>query len=565
MSRPLCLLSLLALASACVAPWPPLELCPESGCSSGEPGTSSSGSSDSPVPTGDVQTVTGASATTDDDPGPTPTTLTTGEPDDAPPVIELFEFEPSMLSEAGPSIATLKVRGNVTNVQISREGQIVASGPPDSLEYTFEVTSAKFNKEPHTFTARAFDGKGGVAEATAEVEVKLPASGAVRCTFQDTLVATQSGINNLVFDDGDVVAIGFRDSGGGPRTTLWRFDPKSCAPRPGWPRTVQEWSASQVVKNAASAGVAVALDENGYLAIAGNLIEGGKTRPYVALLTPEGSLIWETTGELGDQAAGVAKVRWPHERIVMVGSRLTNANPPRYDGLVIGFHEQTSPWVDVLKAPFTANEAHKDIPNDRSEKVLAVLADPDTAEVFVVGEREFRPAENAPDTFQRTFVIRLYPDGGRISTWTSSGDFLPHDSARSLKRCGSALLAGGWTRDKPVGSKPQPLVRWIDAAGTSAGRRSEPLADTQTFGIDCDREGKVVSAGARTLGNQTDVALYAFLDLDEPLVWQAQHDGLDMADDGAAGLACDRWGFCAWGGFETVNGTVRAILRVHAP
>lgn len=564
MSRPLYMLSLLALAPACVAPWPPLEICPEPGCSSGESGTSSSGSSDSPVSTEGVQTVTGASATTDDGPGPAPTTQTTGEPGDAPPVIELFEFEPPMLSEAGPSIATLKVSDNVTNVQISWEGQVVASGPPDSLEYTFEVTSAKFNKEAHTFTARAFDGKGGIAEATAEVEVKLPASGAVRCTFQDTLVATQSGIHNLVFDDGDVVATGFRDSGGGPRLTLWRFDPKSCLPRPGWPRTVQEWSASQGVKNAASAGVAVAIDDNGYLALAGNLIEGGKTRPYVALLTPEGSLIWETTGELGDQAAGVAKVRWPYERIVMVGSRLTNANPPRYDGLVIGFHEQTSPWLDVLKAPFTADEEHKDVPNDLTEKVLAVLTDPDTAEVFVVGERDYQPTVMAP-IFQRTFVVRFYPDGGRISTWTSSGDYLPHDSARSIKRCGSALLAGGWTRDKYPGAKPQPLVRWINAAGTSTGRRGEPLVDMQTFGVDCDREGKVVSAGARILGNQTDVALYAFLDLDEPLVWQAQHDGPDMTDDGAAGLACDAWGFCAWGGFETVNGTVHAILRVLAP
>jgi hypothetical protein len=144
-------------------------------------------------------------------------------------------------------------------------------------------------------------------------------------------------------------------------------------------------------------------------------------------------------------------------------------------------------------------------------------------------------------------------------------DYLPHDSARSLKRCNSALLVGGWTRDDLPGAKPLPLVRWIDPAGTSAGRRVELLIDMQTFGVDCDREGKVVSAGARTLGNQTDVALYAFLDLDEPLVWQAQHDGLDMANDGAAGLACDIWGFCAWGGFETVNGTVRAIVRVHAP
>lgn len=560
-------LALLCHVSACVAPWPPLDGCADSGCSSGEPGTTSAASSPSPDPTGGIHTATGADPTTghDPDPAPDPEITTSGEPDNAGLKIEL-EFKPSELSEAGPSVATVKVSSDIKTVYIYRDGQIVASGPPAELEYTFEVTSAKFNKESHVFTALALDGKGGSVEATAEVWVKVPAHGAPRCTFADTLVATQSRIAGLVFDGEDIVAIGLRDSGGGMRITVWRFDPKTCSPRPGWPRAIEDWTALPGVEKLMSAGTAVTIDENGYIALVGNLIEmGGEVRPYVALLTPAGSLIWETTGHLGDLASGVAKVRWPYERIVMVGSRITSENPLRYDGLVVGFHELTNPWVDVLKAPFTAGEPWEDGPNENSERVLAVVADPETAEVFVVGERDFRPQQQLMDTFQRTFVVRFYPDGGRISAWTSSGDYLPHDSARSLKWCGSDLLAGGWTRDKPVGSKPQPFVRWIDADGTSTARRADPLADTQSFGVDCDREGKIVSAGTRTIGNHTDAALYAFLDANKPLVWQGQHDGLDMGNDGAAALACDAWGFCAWGGFETVNGTTRAIVQVHHP
>src|SRR5262249_12689949 len=106
--------------------------------------------------------------------------------------------------------------------------------------------------------------------------------------------------------------------------------------------------------------------------------------PYLALLRADDrSLIWETLGDPGDQAAGVVRAPWPYESIIMVGSRLTSVNPSRYDMLVKGYTTGGSVWVDVLKAPFAADEIDKDEFNLRTELALAVDINPDTLEVIV--------------------------------------------------------------------------------------------------------------------------------------------------------------------------------------
>ena len=107
--------------------------------------------------------------------------------------------------------------------------------------------------------------------------------------------------------------------------------------------------------------------------------------------------------------------------------------------------------------------------------------------------------------------------------------------------------------------------RRLDAQGESTGRRSEPFADTETAASACDREGKIVSASTRTTGNLTDVVLHAYLDPEQPPVWQATYAGQGMGDDQAATLACDAWGYCAWGGYEWADGKNRAIVQIHYP
>ena len=512
------------------------------------------------LPTGGaIETVT--SATTSPGPEPVDTTTTsTGDPEDPPPTAAL-SFEPAELTKPGPSSAKFQLGETVMSAILYLCGKIVAQGPPDSLAYTFEATSASLNGE-YNFELLALDGKGGSVKAPAMLKVELPPHGTVRCPFQDKGVPVQSGVSSVVWADGYLAALGLRDEGAGPRLALWGIDPVMCGEL--WSRTIDLWTLLPI-DNLPSTGAALALDEAGNFVIAGNLFQNGKFRPYLALLRADDwSLIWETLGDPGDQAAGVVRVRWPYENIIMVGSRLTNENPARYDALVKGYTTTGVIWTDVLKAPFTLDEFHKDIPNENSEHALAVDINPDTLEVIVVGEREFKPDFMAP-IYNRTFTARYYPMGGRIGSWTSSGDYLPNDSARSLRRCGDGFVAGGWTSDAPPGSTRWPLARRLDAQGVSTGRNSEPFADTETAGADCDREGKVVSSSTRMLGNQTDIVIHAYLLPEAPLVWQAKYAGQGMGDDRAASLACDEWGYCAWGGFEWADGKNRAIVQIHYP
>jgi hypothetical protein len=511
------------------------------------------------VPTGGVQTVTSAT-TMSTGPGPVETTSGADDPDGPPPSAGL-SFDPPELTMPGASSAKFMFGETVTSAALSLDGKVIAQGPPDSLSYTFEATSEKLNGD-YDFKLVVYDGKGGSAAALATLEIGLPEHGLVRCAFQDTPGIQHSAVASVAWTDDYIAALGVRDEGAGPRLVLWGIDPVTCGVL--WWQKIDIWTQLPI-DNLPSTGASLALDEQGNFVIAGNLFQNGKFRPYLALLRADDrSLIWETLGDPGDQAAGVARAPWPYENIIMVGSRLTSVNPPRYDMLVKGYTTGDSVWIDVLKAPFAVDELNNDEFNHYSERALAVDINPDTLEVIVVGEREFQP-DFEPKFPWRTFTARYYPMGGRIGTWTSSGDYLPQDSARSLRRCGDGFVAGGWTSDYAQGSTRWPLVRRLDGQGVSIGRRSEPFADTETAGADCDREGKVVSASTRMIGNQTDIVLYAYILPEEPLVWQAKYAGQGMGDDKAATLACDEWGFCAWGGYELVDGKNRALVQIHYP
>ena len=511
------------------------------------------------VPTGGVQTVTSAT-TTSTWPGPVETTSGEDDPDGPPPSAG-FSFDPPKLTMPGSASAKFTFGETVTSAALSLDGKIIAQGPPDSLSYTFEATSEKLNGD-YDFKLVVYDGKGGSAEALATLGVGLPEHGLVRCAFQDTPGIQHSAVASVAWTDDYIAALGVRDEGAGPRLVLWGIDPMTCGVL--WWQKIDIWTQLPI-DNLPSTGAALALDEQGNFVIAGNLFQNGKFRPYLALLRADDrSLIWETLGDPGDQAAGVARAPWPYENIIMVGSRLTSVNPPRYDGLVQGYTTGGSVWVDVLKAPFTEEEVVKDKFNQFVEHAHAVGINSDTLEVLVVGEREFKPDALAP-AYNRTFTARYYPMGGRIGSWTSSGDYLLHDSARSLHRCGDVFVAGGWTRDDVPGATRQPLVRRLDAQGESVGRHSEPFANTETAATDCDRESKIVSASTRTIGNQTDVVIHAYLDPEKPPVWQDTYAGQGKGDDRAATLACDEWGYCAWGGYEWADGKNRAIVQIHYP
>lgn len=514
-------------------------------------------------PTSGVQTVTSATTAPSFTTAPSPadTTSSTGEPAE-PLEIKQFKFEPSPLTKPGLSSAVMEVGDNVTSATIYLDDKIVAQGPPDTLTYALEATSADFNGD-YDFKLRVFDGNGGSKEQPATLKVDIQPHGTIKCPFQDE-ESEHSGIASLVFGEKYIAALGTRDEGSGPKLSLWRIDPMMCGQYDQ--RSIDDWTKLDV-KKWPSTGAALAIDESGNYVIAGNLLVGADPQPYLALLRADDlSLIWETTGDLGDEATGVTRVPWPYEHIVMVGSRRTSENPSRYDGLVKGYTTTGVVWVDdKLRAPFTADEAFKDKFNQLSEKAFAVEINPDTLEVLVVGEREFQLSQQIKDIRQRTFTARYSPLGGRLGTWTSTGDYLPHDSARSLRWCSDAFIAGGWTRDIGVDAKSQPLVRRLDDEGKSLSRRAEPFGEVTIRGVDCDREGKVVSAGERVHDGQSDALIFATKLPEHPPVWQDEHYGLGNGDDGAMAVDCDTWGFCAWGGYEYVDGKTRAIVKIHYP
>jgi hypothetical protein len=118
-----------------------------------------------------------------------------------------------------------------------------------------------------------------------------------------------------------------------------------------------------------------------------------------------------------------------------------------------------SVWKTIMKAPFTADE-QPDPNNWLSEKIRAMLIEPETGFLVVVGEREFKP--NVNDVRTRAFVARFVPLGAHVgSPSTSPGDVFGHESMHSVTICGEELIAGGWTRnpDDP-NATPQPLFRW---------------------------------------------------------------------------------------------------------
>lgn len=525
----------------------------------GETTTSSTGGPGVPTTTQDsghgVQTVTGdttleqTTAAVDD----TSTGTSTGEPVNLPPTIDLFTAEPGQLSEAGKALLHLETSADVVQVRLYQNDEPIADLKPANFPYTYEAFSAKDNGDPHTFTVEVTDAGGLKATADLKLKVLLPASGAERCQFTD-MDAKASAILGLVHATDAIVTVGWRDTGAGPRMAVWKLDKASCGKLPGWPRTIANWSPALALQTSQAVGVAI--DESGYIAIAANFWPGGKPQLYAALLTPQGARVWERPGDVGEEAAGVTT--GADHRVFVVGARRTSDNPVRTDARTWGFRfgeGVVTVWNSDLKAPFTPDEPFADDTNLKSERARAVTVWHD--EVFVVGEREFQPDVN--NTYSRTFVARYSPVGNQVGLpWTSPGDFLMYEAMNSVGICGADLITGGWSRDNAPGATPVPLMRWIKPDGTSTAGHSELLPSTQTLGIACDREGKIVSGGTRWAG-ELNTQVFASEDpKNPPLIYDTGVAG----NDAMLTLACDPdEGFCAAGGYRSSS----AFVRVYHP
>ena len=531
-----------------------------SSTSTGEPATPTTSGAGAGGP--GVQTVTGDASTSPvgDSSGAPDETGSSGAPVNDPPKIESFAADPPQLKEAGASQLKLTTSPDVVVARLSLNGEQIFEGPPEKFPFVYEVLSAKYNF-PHVFDVEVEDAEGLKAVDTADLTVQLPQPGAEKCKFADK-GAKASVIAALVYTRKALYAVGSRDSGSGLKLTAWALDPDHCeVVLPGWPKSIADWTGDPDLAALASSGTAVAIDEDDNLAIGGNLLVDGKTQPYVALLTPDGARLWEKTGSPGDELAGLAAFTEQFSnRLVGVGWRRTNENPVRTDAMVWtyqAFGEGVTISSQTLKAPFAPGEEPDDL-NVWSEWARAVVVKDGVA--FIVGEREFKD-DKAKTTLHRAFMAKLHPLGSIEPLWTSWGVHALNDAARSLAVCGDHLVSGGWDRDELPDAKQEPLILWFSADGGFVDSRPDSLKWAQTNGIACDREGKIISGGARLSGDG-DAQVFTVPGKVGARTWYEQ--GVASLDAVGA-VACDPRGFCAAGGMRTANGKPYATVRVFHP
>ena len=493
----------------------------------------------------------------------------TGASANVPPEIVLFDGVPDFIGEAGPVTLQLVASEDVVSVRLSLDDEVLADDltPADFPRQHFFLSAAD-NGPARSFRVVVEDDEGLTAAAMATVAVLLPAAGAEKCIFEDPgLGEVVSGVAALEYTPKAIFAVGSRDTGAGPRLTVWKLDPDTCKLQDGWPRTLANWTEQPALVNLTSVGAAVDVDATENIVVAGNFLVAGEPRSYVALLNPGGSLLWEHAGQLGDEVTGVAVATGQFtDRTFVVGSRRTSDAPVRTDGAIWMYQTVNNSVAvappTILRAPFTEQETELDEGNKLSEVVRAVVIDPGTDNALVVGERAFGP--NMMMTHTRAFAVMVHPLGDVVGApWTSpAATWFPHDAARSVAVCGDGFVAGGWTREDVVDAEPRPMSFWIEPDGTSLEQRAElTLTATETHGIACDREHKVVSAGTRSAGG-TDAKVFM---VPGPLGPRTLYEEGVAGNDGANAVACDPDGFCGWGGYRSANGKPYAVVRVHHP
>lgn len=524
--------------------------------------SSSSSTTDVPTPptTGSgIQTVTGppdettstTTTTTTTDPG------TTGTPEEhVPPTIEL-KAVPDHLSEAGTSKIELTSSDDQVKVRLYLDGVLLGDLTLADFPYTYQATSAKDNLPvPRVFRVEVEDAEGFVVSDEANLTVQVPASGTEKCLFEDK-TAGASMIWALAYTETAIVAVGARDN----KATAWLFDPDACdKPLPGWPKTIANWTTDMTLASLPSRASAVAVDDDGNMALGINVTKNGRSQRYVVFINSKGATLWEKPGGIGETVSGIAIT--PEGYVIAVGWAETSQDPVHTDAMIWRHNHdgmKVTLWPTALKAPFTPDEFEPDKWNEMNEWARGVLYHPELDLLFVFGDREFKP--DGFNIYLRAWVASFVPFGLQVGKpWTSSGDPLMNDGANAIALCGEDILLGGWTRDKPPGALPQPLTRWIGADGISTQRVVEPMLGTQTYGVGCDRAGKIVSAATSSM--ESSAKVFAF---EDPLGSRTWYEQGSPGNDAASALACDARGMCAWGGFRTLGGKPVAVVRVHHP
>ncbi|MFY0535452.1 hypothetical protein [Nannocystis pusilla] len=203
----------------------------------------SSGASSWATSTGvDASAASGMPATTHDPlpatPGSgDPWSMTTGEPENQPPEILLFEIEPDMLNEAGMAHANASFNEKVTKLELKVNGVDVPVGAPAQFEWFFTATSKAKSDGIYQLELTAKDDQDQADIATATLKVELPKTGDPRCVFEEE--ADDGWFAGVVYGDALVLA---GTLGLPTEAAVWRLDPDSCKPQFGSPWKISQWT-----------------------------------------------------------------------------------------------------------------------------------------------------------------------------------------------------------------------------------------------------------------------------------------------------------------------------------
>jgi hypothetical protein len=463
---------------------------------------------------------------------------------------------PVGVEEIGPSVIEYEASPNATTAKLIVDGEVVDEGPVTG-SLVFPVTSDKYN--PGTMvTVRVYKDEEENDEEYAEDEewqacnVKEPGSNVWTALDEEGMGGTASAV---ALQDGNVVATGNKFIGK-VVGVLRRYDEmghwKMTAD--GLDRKHTEWTEYVDLKAEALSPSGIAVDSEQAIVVVGTAMIDGEQEMYVARFHPDGSLHWETRGELGSGARGVGIK--PDGTIFIAGSQRVSNNPPQFDLRV---------WVydaDGTAYGYVAYKDSDDIENKRDEfgRAVTVLAD---GRVVVAGMGEIRDPEDQSKEVQRGLVLLFQAKGVHVGTWLSPGDPMKHDAILAAVTTPEGFATCGYGQDDP-NSKKQILVRWheMDLEVLEPPRLELTPGDGVCNALGYNLEGDTI-VGATVdetwKGQGENGWIFAIKGASSPLTPYAKRNGLGNGNDHLLGLRCEY--MCAWAGTEQAeNGTMQWIV-----
>ncbi len=452
-----------------------------------------------------------------------------------PPRIVAFTVKPNPVKAVGPVIIALDATGDVEQLELEVDGQVLATGPGPSLKAPYEALSSTGNGG-HTVVARVA-GAGMVVEDSIELQQAVPVGGTPVWTsaiVPDGL--TTMGSRVALYGDYTFV-VGTEMGGGGPRILVRCYSGGSLT----WSASIHDWTELEAAEKEDSNGLDIEVNAAGVV-VAGNIFIGGQPRRYHARLTHAGELANEWLGNPGEFAGGLAL--GAAGEIVLVG------------GVFEKFNRTDVAWwsygpTDVpVAAPVWPGAAGS---NDVG---VAVAVEANTGDVYLAGQTQVPDSDDILTMVGRQLLLKYTIQGLLLETSVSSGEFGPDEAASVVATpdgpCTTGSTGSGVDRHAVTRCFTADLQpRW-------ARREQAPGAG---FDIDRNRAGLIIIAGVHTATNVPQARVQAIRQ-DDPLgppLWFYEFLNPDNQVDEARGVRCDPWGRCRWTGWQTAGGSYLVV------